>query len=64
MKSSIVIFEGTKEEGIFSSSKKFYPENYSDDKIYNEIKKSRIKLDNRYNFSGLKMFQPIQKNGR
>ncbi len=49
---------------INPSNRKFFPENYTDEGIYNEIKKSRIKLDNRYNFSGLKMFQPIQKNGR
>lgn len=61
MKSQIVIFEGTKEDGIFSSNKKFYKENTSEEEIYEEIKKSRIKLGKRYGFSGLKMFQVKQK---
>ena len=61
MESSIVIFEGTKEEGIFSTAKKFYPENYTEKDIYNEVKKSRIKLGKKHNFSGLKMLQVTQK---
>lgn len=61
LESQIVIFEGTKEDGIFSSNRKFFPENYTEEDIYNEIKKNRITLGNKYNFSGLKMFQVIQK---
>ena len=61
LESQIVIFEGTKEDGIFSSNRKFFPDNYTEEDIYNEIKKSRIKLGEKYNFSGLKMFQVIQK---
>lgn len=61
LESQIVIFEGTKEDGIFSSNKKFFPEEYTEEDIYNEIKKYRIKLGEKYNFSGLKMFQVIQK---
>ena len=61
LESQIVIFEGTKEDGIFSSNKKFFPEEYTEEDIYNEIKKYRINLGDKYNFSGLKMFQVIQK---
>ena len=61
METSIIIFEGTKEDGIFSTARKFYPENFSEEDIYNEVKKSRIKLGDKYNFSGLKMLQVTQK---
>lgn len=61
MKSQILIFEGNMKDGIFSSAKKFYKKDITEQEIYEEIKKSRIKLGNRYNFSGLKMFQVTQK---
>lgn len=61
MKSKIVIFEGNKEQGIFSSARKFYSENTTDEDIYNQIKEARIKLGKKYNFNGLKMFQVKQK---
>lgn len=61
MKSKIVIFEGTKQEGIFSSSRKFYRKDITDNEIFEEIKKSRIRLGEKFNFSGLKMFQVKQK---
>lgn len=61
MKSKIVIFEGNKNDGVFSSSKKFYPSNYTEKDIFNSIKQDRIKLGKKYNFSGLKMFQVRQK---
>lgn len=61
MKSQIQIFEGNQEQGIFSKAKKFYKENATDEEIYNKIKEARIKLGNKYNFDGLKMFQVLQK---
>ena len=61
MKSSIVIFEGNKKDGLFSRAKKFYPENYTEEDIYESIKKDRIRLGEKYGFSGLKMFQVWQK---
>lgn len=61
MKSQIVIFEGNQKDGIFSSSRKFYRKDITDKEIYEEIKQSRINLGNKYNFSGLKMFQVTQK---
>ncbi len=61
MKSQIQIFEGNQEQGIFSKAKKFYKEKATDEEIYNKIKEARIKLGNKYNFNGLKMFQVLQK---
>ena len=61
MKSKIVIFEGNQKEGIFSRSKRFYKDNATEEEIENELRESRIRLGNKYGFSGLKMFQPIQK---
>lgn len=61
MKSNIVIFEGNKKDGIFSKSKKFYPEDFTDKDIYNSILKDRIKLGEKYHFNGKKMFQTTQK---
>lgn len=61
MKSQIIIFEGNQKDGIFSRSKKFYPKDYTSEDIYNSIKKDRISLGNKYNFSGLKMIQVTQK---
>ena len=61
MKSQIVIFEGNKEDGIFSKKEKFYPKNYTEKDIYESIKKDRIQLGKKYGFSGLKMFQIEQK---
>lgn len=61
MKTKIIIFEGTKEDGIFSANRKFYKEDETDKEIYEKIKASRIKLGKKYNFSGLKMFQATQK---
>ena len=61
MDSQIVIFEGNKKEGIFSKAKKFYKAGTTDEEIYLSIKKARIKLGEKYNFSGLKMFQATQK---
>ncbi len=60
-KSKIVIFEANQKDGIFSKSKKFYPENYTEKDIFESIKKDRIKLGKKHNFSGLKMFQVEQK---
>jgi len=61
MESQIVIFEGNQEQGVFSSAKKFYEENTSEETIYNKIKEARLKLGKKYNFDGLKMFQVTQK---
>lgn len=61
MDSQIVIFEGNKNEGIFSKAKKFYKDGATDQEIYLAIKEARIKLGKKYNFSGLKMFQVNQK---
>lgn len=61
MKSQIVIFEGNQIDGIFSSDKKFYPDNYTKKDIFNSIKNNRINLGKKYGFSGLKMFQVLQK---
>lgn len=61
MKSQIKIFEANQNDGIFSKNHKFYPENYTDDDIYESIKNDRIKLGNKYGFSGLKMFEVEQK---
>lgn len=61
MKSKIIIFEGNQNDGVFSSNKKFYPSDYTEKDIYNSIKQDRIKLGEKYNFSGLKMFQVNQK---
>lgn len=61
MESKIVIFEGNQEQGIFSKVKKFYKENTTEEEIKNQIKQARIKLGQKYNFNGLKMFQVTQK---
>ena len=61
MESKIRIFEGNQKDGIFSSSKKFYPNNYTEEQIILSIKESRKKLGEKYGFSGLKMFQVRQK---
>ena len=61
MKSQIIIFEGNMNDGLFTKNKKFYPDNYSEDDIYEAYKKVRIALGKKYGFSGLKMFQVKQK---
>lgn len=61
MKSKIVIFEGNMRDGLFTRTKRFYPENYTEEDIYEAYKHARIKLGEKYGFSGLKMFHPIQK---
>lgn len=61
MESKIVIFEGNQEQGIFSKARKFYSEKTTDEDIKKQIKEARIKLGQKYNFNGLKMFQVIQK---
>lgn len=61
MKSKIRIFEGNQKDGIFSSSKNFYPKDYTKIQIFQSVKDARIRLGNKYNFSGLKMFQVKQK---
>lgn len=61
METQIIIFEGNKEQGIFSKAKRFYKEGTSDQEKYNSIKEARIKLGEKYGFSGLKMFQVEQK---
>ena len=61
MKTQIVIFEGNKQDGIFSTNKKFYPKEYSEKDIFNSIKQNRIDLGKKHGFSGLKMFQVKQK---
>lgn len=61
MESKIVIFEGNKEQGIFSSANKFYSKDMTPLDIKNSIKKARIKLGLKYNFNGLKMLQATQK---
>ena len=61
MKSQIVIFEGNMKDGLFSRAKRFYPEDYTEEDIYETYKKDRIKLGKKYGFSGLKMFQVRQK---
>lgn len=61
MDSKIVIFEGNKNDGCFSKSKKFYKEGLTDKEIFESIKKDRINLGKKYGFDGLKMFQVEQK---
>ena len=61
MKSQIFIFEGNMKDGLFAKSKKYYPENYTDEDIYESYKRDRIKLGKKYGFSGLKMFHIKQK---
>ena len=61
MESKIVIFEGNMQDGLFTRSKRFYPENYTEEDIYETYKKARIRLGEKYGFSGLKMFHPRQK---
>ena len=61
MKQQIYIFEGNQEDGIFSSHKKFYNSEDTEETIFNKIKEARIKLGKKHNFSGLKMFQVTQK---
>ncbi len=61
MESKIVIFEGNKEQGIFSKVKKFYKENTTEEEIKKQIKEARIKLGQKYKFNGLKMLQVTQK---
>ena len=61
MKSQIIIFEGNMNDGLFTKNKKFYPDNYSEDDIYEAYKKVRIALGKKYGFSGLKTFQVKQK---
>lgn len=61
MKSKIVIFEGNMTDGLFSRHPKFYEEGTSSEEIEESIKKARIKLGKKYNFSGLKMIEPTQK---
>ena len=61
MESKIVIFEGNMKDGLFTRSKRFYPEKFTEKDIYEAYKKERIKLGKKYGFSGLKMFHPRQK---
>lgn len=61
MKSQIVIFEGNMKDGLFSKNPKFYPKEYTEKDIYESYKKDRVKLGEKYGFSGLKMFHPKQK---
>lgn len=61
MKSKIKIFEGNNNDGIFSRNPKFYPEKTSPEEIEEILKKARIRLGKKYGFSGLKMFEVIQK---
>lgn len=61
MESKIVIFEGNMKDGLFTRSKRFYPEDFSEEDIYEAYKKCRISLGEKCGFSGLKMFHPIQK---
>ena len=59
--SKIVIFEGNKEDGIFSKSPKFYDDKFNENDINKELKAARIRLGNKYKFNGLKMLQVTQK---
>jgi len=61
MESKIVIFEGNMKDGLFTRSKRFYPEDYTEEDIYETYKEARIRLGEKYGFSGLKMFHPKQK---
>ena len=61
MKSRIRIFEGNKNDGIFSRNPKFYKDNATKEEIESILKETRIKLGNKYGFSGLKMFEVTQK---
>jgi len=61
LESKIYIFEGNMEDGIFSSNKKFFPEDYTEEDIYNKIREYRDNLGKKYHFQGNKMFQVIQK---
>ena len=61
MKSSIVIFEGTMKDGLFSRNRIFYDKSISDEEIEERVKECRIRLGNKYGFSGLQMFEPHQK---
>ena len=61
MESKIIIFEGNKEQGIFSKAKKFYKENTTDLEIKKQLKEARIKLGEKHKFNGLKMLQVTQK---
>lgn len=61
MQSRIVIFEGNKEQGIFSRARKFYDNNIKEEEIKKQLREARIKLGKKYKFNGLKMLQLTQK---
>lgn len=61
MESRIVIFEGNQKEGVFSRTKSVHKDGMTEEEIEEEVKKARIKLGKKFGFSGLKMFEAIQK---
>lgn len=61
MKSKITIFESNIEDGIMSRNKKFYPSTLTQDQIDEKFLQTRLKLGDKYNFNGKKIFQAAQK---
>lgn len=61
MKSQIIIFESGVSDGIMSRNKKFYSDDLNQDEINKIFLQTRIKLGEKYNFDGYKIFQALQK---
>lgn len=61
METKINIFETGIDEGIMSTNKKFYPQDYTEEQIKECFLKVRISIGEKYGFDGKKMLQPYQK---
>ncbi len=61
MQSKIKIIETGRADGIMSRTKRFYPEYYSEDQINKIFRETRINAGKKYNFNGLHIIKPIQK---
>lgn len=58
----LIIFETNNKDGIMSKNKRFYPMSYTERKIERVFQETRIKVGKKYNFDGLKILQPAQKD--
>lgn len=58
----LIIFETNNQDGIMSKVKRFYPASYTEEEISQAFLKTRQKIGEKYNFNGLKILQPAQKD--
>ncbi len=62
MKSRIVIFESGISDGIMSNNRKFYPKNWTQEKIDETFLEKRIKFGKKHSIDGTRIYRATQKN--